>query len=140
MAQKVDVRFVDDLDGSEAAGTVTFALDGKAYEIDLSDENAARLRDSLATFVAAARRTGRGLLPRASLKSKFHYHFFSHPLHSWLLSRTLTNNNNNNTNGSGGGNRCCLVFPRLAGAESEASAAGPGRTDRPVFTTISYSV
>ena len=58
MAQKVDVRFVDDLDGSEAAGTVSFALDGRAYEIDLSDDNASRLRDSLATFVAAARRTG----------------------------------------------------------------------------------
>jgi hypothetical protein len=58
MAQKVDVRFVDDLDGSEASGTVTFALDGRAYEIDLSDDNAARLRDSLASFVAAARRTG----------------------------------------------------------------------------------
>ena len=58
MAQKVDVRFVDDLDGSEASGTVSFALDGRAYEIDLSDDNAARLRDSLAAFVAAARRTG----------------------------------------------------------------------------------
>ena len=58
MAQKVDVRFVDDLDGSEASGTVTFALDGRAYEIDLSDDNAAKLRDSLATFIAAARRTG----------------------------------------------------------------------------------
>jgi len=58
MAQKVDVRFVDDLDGSEASGTVTFALDGRAYEIDLSDDNAARLRDSLATFIPAARRTG----------------------------------------------------------------------------------
>ena len=58
MAQKVDVKYVDDLDGSEASGTVTFALDGRAYEIDLSDDNAARLRDSLATFIAAARRTG----------------------------------------------------------------------------------
>jgi hypothetical protein len=58
MAQKVDVKFVDDLDGSEASGTVSFALDGKSYEIDLSDDNAARLRDSLASFVAAARRSG----------------------------------------------------------------------------------
>ena len=58
MAQKVDVRFVDDLDGSEASDTVSFALVGRAYEIDLSEENAAKLRDSLATFVAAARRTG----------------------------------------------------------------------------------
>ena len=58
MAQKVEVRFVDDLDGSEAAGTVSFGLDGRSYEIDLSDDNAARLRDALASFVAAARRSG----------------------------------------------------------------------------------
>jgi nucleoid-associated protein Lsr2 len=58
MAQKVDVKFIDDLDGSEAAGTVSFALDGRSYEIDLSDDNAARLRDSLASFIAAARRSG----------------------------------------------------------------------------------
>lgn len=58
MAQKVDVKYVDDLDGSDASGTVSFALDGKSYEIDLSEENAARLRDALATYVAAARRSG----------------------------------------------------------------------------------
>ena len=58
MAQKVDVRFIDDLDGSEAAGTVSFALDGRSYEIDLSDANAARLRDALASYVAVARRSG----------------------------------------------------------------------------------
>jgi hypothetical protein len=58
MAQQVDVRYVDDLDGSAASGTVSFALDGRSYEIDLSDDNAARLRDSLAAFVAAARRAG----------------------------------------------------------------------------------
>ena len=58
MAQKVDVKYVDDLDGSDASDTVSFALDGRSYEIDLSDENAARLRDALAEFVAAARRSG----------------------------------------------------------------------------------
>jgi Lsr2 len=58
MAQKVDVKYVDDLDGSEASSTVSFALDGKSYEIDLSDDNATRLRDALASFVAAARRSG----------------------------------------------------------------------------------
>jgi len=56
MAQQVNVKFVDDLDGSDAAATVSFALDGRAYEIDLSEDNAARLRDSLASFVAAARK------------------------------------------------------------------------------------
>jgi nucleoid-associated protein Lsr2 len=58
MAQQVNVKFVDDLDGSDAAGTVSFGLDGRVYEIDLSDDNAARLRDSLASFIAAARKSG----------------------------------------------------------------------------------
>ena len=58
MALQVNVKFVDDLDGSDAAGTVAFALDGRAYEIDLSEDNAARLRNSLASFVAAARKSG----------------------------------------------------------------------------------
>ncbi|MFB6927343.1 Lsr2 family protein [Streptomyces noursei] len=58
MAQKVQVLLVDDLDGVEADETVTFALDGKSYEIDLSDANADKLRDSLADFVKAGRKTG----------------------------------------------------------------------------------
>ena len=57
MAQQVNVKFVDDLDGSDAAGTVSFAIDGRAYDIDLSEDNAARLHDSLASFVAAARKS-----------------------------------------------------------------------------------
>lgn len=58
MVQKVETRLVDDLDGSEAAETVSFAFDGRQYEIDLSADNAARLRDGLAEFVGAARRAG----------------------------------------------------------------------------------
>lgn len=58
MAQKVMVALVDDLDGSEADESVKFALDGVAYEIDLSAKNAAKLRNSLETYVQAARRTG----------------------------------------------------------------------------------
>ncbi|WP_329072571.1 histone-like nucleoid-structuring protein Lsr2 [Amycolatopsis sp. NBC_01480] len=58
MAQKVRVDLVDDIDGSDAAQTVPFTLDGVTYEIDLSDDNAARLRDEFAPFVAAGRRTG----------------------------------------------------------------------------------
>jgi hypothetical protein len=58
VAQRVETRFVDDLDGTEAAETVTFTLEGREYEIDLSDRNASELRDSLATYIAAARRAG----------------------------------------------------------------------------------
>lgn len=60
MAQKVQVVLVDDLDGGQADETVTFALDGVAYEIDLSHDNAAALRDTLATYVGHARRLGGG--------------------------------------------------------------------------------
>ena len=58
MAQIREVRLVDDLDGEAADETVEFGIDGKNYEIDLSKENAGRLRDALADFVSAARRAG----------------------------------------------------------------------------------
>ena len=58
MAQQTTVRFIDDLDGSDAAGTFDFAIDGRQYQIDLSDENAAKLRDVLAPYVGAARKAG----------------------------------------------------------------------------------
>jgi len=58
VAQKTVVELVDDLDGGTADETVAFALDGVDFLIDLSTENAERLRDSLAEFVGHARRTG----------------------------------------------------------------------------------
>jgi hypothetical protein len=58
MAQKVTVSLVDDLSGSRADETVSFGLDGKNYEIDLSSGNAEKLRVALAGFVAAARKPG----------------------------------------------------------------------------------
>ncbi|PWI42410.1 Lsr2 family protein [Streptomyces sp. ICBB 8177] len=58
MAQKVQVLLVDDITGGEADETVTFALDGATYEIDLSTENADKLRGLLADYVDAGRKTG----------------------------------------------------------------------------------
>jgi hypothetical protein len=60
MAQIREVRLVDDLDGEAADETVEFGIDGRNYEIDLSEANAVRLRDALAGYVSAARRTGAG--------------------------------------------------------------------------------
>ena len=61
MAQQTTVRFIDDLDGSDAVGTVTFSLENRAYEIDLSDENADKLHDALAPFIEHGRQvSGRG--------------------------------------------------------------------------------
>ena len=59
MAQKHIVQLIDDLDGVEAQETVSFSLDGTRYEIDLSEDNASRLRDSLAVYIANARRSTR---------------------------------------------------------------------------------
>ncbi|MEJ8635935.1 MULTISPECIES: histone-like nucleoid-structuring protein Lsr2 [Streptomyces] len=56
MAQRVVVALFDDIDGGEAAETVTFALDGKSYEIDLNPANAKKLRKALAPYVAAGRK------------------------------------------------------------------------------------
>lgn len=58
MAQRVRVDLVDDVDGSPAEESVNFALDGVSYVIDLSAENASKLRDDLSRWTANARRTG----------------------------------------------------------------------------------
>lgn len=58
MAQRVNVVLVDDLDGADAAETVTFALDGVDYEIDLTKANADKLRQALSAYTDVARRTG----------------------------------------------------------------------------------
>lgn len=64
MAKRVEVRLVDDVDGGDATESVTFALDGVAYEIDLSDKNAQKLRDDIANWSGHARRTGRASGPK----------------------------------------------------------------------------
>lgn len=66
MAQQVVVQLVDDLDGTSSpdVSTVEFGLDGVRYEIDLTDANAEQLRNSLADYVASARRVG-GRIKRA---------------------------------------------------------------------------
>jgi len=66
MAQKVQVVLTDDLDGGDADETVTFALDGASYEIDLSAENADTLREAVAAYLAAARRVGGRSVRRTS--------------------------------------------------------------------------
>ncbi|KAA8880648.1 Lsr2 family protein [Nocardia colli] len=60
MAKHVTVTLVDDFDGkSKASETVQFAIDGKAYEIDLSVANAGKLRGALDPWIEKARKTGR---------------------------------------------------------------------------------
>src|SRR3954469_12206158 len=62
MAQRTVIRLVDDLDDTEivdgAGETVSFALDGRQYEIDLTNEHADDLRAALDGYVRAARKVG----------------------------------------------------------------------------------
>lgn len=54
----VQIVLVDDLSGEVATETVLFGLDGANFEIDLSETNAAAIREALAPYVASARRSG----------------------------------------------------------------------------------
>jgi len=62
MAKRTTTVLIDDLTGAELgddAVTVTFALEGAAYEIDLAPASAADLREALEPFIDAARKVGR---------------------------------------------------------------------------------
>jgi hypothetical protein len=56
MAQRTQVLYVDDIDGSEAAGTVRFGLGGTDYEIDLNQQHAEQLTAAISPFIAVARK------------------------------------------------------------------------------------
>jgi len=73
MAKKHITQLIDDLDGSvlEGGATVHFSLEGRAYEIDLSDDNAKKLRDAFAPYISAGRSVGSvGAAPRRAARGR----------------------------------------------------------------------
>jgi hypothetical protein len=67
MSSKVIVLLEDDLDGGKADETIEFGIDGAAYAIDLSDQNAKQLRDALDRYIGKARKvSGRRSTSKAS--------------------------------------------------------------------------
>ncbi|GAA3658082.1 histone-like nucleoid-structuring protein Lsr2 [Microbacterium marinilacus] len=64
MARKIVHQLVDDIDGTVLepgeGETVLFSLDGKSYEIDLTEGNAQALRDAFGKYISAARRMSSG--------------------------------------------------------------------------------
>jgi hypothetical protein len=66
MAQKVQLILTDDIDGSSAAETVLFGIDGVTYEIDLTSEHAAELRDALTKYIEHGRKVGTPARGRAA--------------------------------------------------------------------------
>ncbi len=74
MAQKTLVYLVDDLDDTVIKNgdgqIVSFGLDGTAYEIDLTNEHADELREALARYVQAARKTGSDRAARTTRRAR----------------------------------------------------------------------
>lgn len=90
MAQKVQVILEDDIDGGPATSTVTFALDGTGYEIDLNEENAAKLRDSIAEWIRHARRVGRvnkGQVSRRATNGRLGGQAKTGEVRAWLVEQ-----------------------------------------------------
>jgi len=52
----MQVIFEDDIDGSEAEGTVTAAFNGVGYELDLSARNRDKLLKAFGPYVEAVRK------------------------------------------------------------------------------------
>ncbi|RXZ51860.1 histone-like nucleoid-structuring protein Lsr2 [Agromyces binzhouensis] len=68
MAKRTVITLIDDIDGTDAAETIAFTIDGASYEIDLSADNAATFRAALELYSMAARRTS-GRSPRATRRA-----------------------------------------------------------------------
>ncbi len=58
MVTKTVVTMHDDLTDEPADTTVSFGLDGRDYEIDLTDTNAEELRKALDKYIEAGRKVG----------------------------------------------------------------------------------
>ncbi|MFC9359739.1 Lsr2 family protein [Rhodococcus sp. NPDC057014] len=61
MARKVVVELVDDIDGTEFGEdgeSISYALDGVEYQIDLRDEHAKEFRETLEYYIDHSTRVG----------------------------------------------------------------------------------
>ncbi len=58
MAKRVVAQVFDDLDGAPVIDgrPMRFGIDGRAYEIDLTEKNSERFREILAPYIRSARR------------------------------------------------------------------------------------
>jgi nucleoid-associated protein Lsr2 len=69
VAQRTQVLYVDDIDGSDAEGTVRFGFDGTDYEIDLNKKHADQLAQAIGPFIAAARKVPSSRRPARGVRA-----------------------------------------------------------------------
>jgi Lsr2 len=85
VAQRTQILYVDDIDGSDAQGTVRFGFDGTDYEIDLNKKHSDQLAKALSPFIAAARKVPS---PRRAIRSRAGRHNQS-DVRAWARSQGM---------------------------------------------------
>ena len=90
MAQRTVVTFEDDIDGSAAEGTVTFALNGVQYDIDLSKKNSDKLAKALAPYVASARKVSSRTSARSAPAVSRHQKHDQSAVRDWARAQGMT--------------------------------------------------
>src|SRR5512143_75548 len=60
MAREVHTHLIDDLDGSDATGTVRFGYEGGEYEVDLNAQHLQEFKEFLAPYIEHGRRVRGG--------------------------------------------------------------------------------
>jgi hypothetical protein len=89
MARQQVVTFTDDITGKKADETVSFGLDGTAYEIDLSSKNATKLREALKPFQSAARKASTSLSRKGRTKGSGGNRERSAEIRAWAKSHGI---------------------------------------------------
>jgi hypothetical protein len=69
MATRRITQLTDDTNGQPADETIRFSLDGRDYEIDLTETNAKALREALAPWTESARRLTRQGRPNTRVET-----------------------------------------------------------------------
>jgi hypothetical protein len=88
-AQRIQILFTDDLDGSEAEEGVLFALDGPDYETGLNTQHAGELRDALACTGHARRVSGPGRRAGQAGRGPFSDGISSTQVRAWARSQDI---------------------------------------------------
>jgi hypothetical protein len=70
VARETVTHLTDDIDGSQAAESLTFSFRGVEYELDLSTKNVAALEKALGKYMAAGRKVRRATSPRAAVPAE----------------------------------------------------------------------
>ncbi|MFB9796452.1 Lsr2 family protein [Arthrobacter citreus] len=86
MAQRKQVLLIDDLTGDDAQETVKFALDGTQYEIDLTTEHAAELREKLNPYLSSGRRLRGGTSSRGTRRETAPRSDDSRKIREWAIA------------------------------------------------------